>query len=145
MRRALLGLFKGIVVGGAIGFGLLKLEWTGSLWAYVACALVGAIVGVVCGRPPWKSETIWTPVVKLIVGAIIGSGLCALGQWLGGKSDFTLNVQGVKVALTSGSFLAPVVGILYGLFVEIDDGGKADKDNQKDAKEPAKLDAPRRK
>src|SRR3954452_12774598 len=79
MVRVILGLVKGAVVGGGVGYGLLRLGWTSAVFAYLACAVVGALVGVVAGRAPWKAETIWTPVVKAIVGAVIGVGLAALG------------------------------------------------------------------
>ncbi|MSP62037.1 MAG: hypothetical protein EXR72_17235 [Myxococcales bacterium] len=134
MLRAIVGLIKGLVVGGGVGYGLVVsgMAESGAL-AYVACALVGALVGVVCGRAPWKSETIWTPVVKMIVGAVIGGGLCALGRhFLPGATLYHVE----KFALTpqSGPFLATAIGVLYGVFVEIDDGGKSEKQGPKDQK-----------
>jgi hypothetical protein len=124
MVRVILGLLKGAVVGGAIGYGLLQLGWTGGVLAYLACAVVGALVGVVAGRAPWKAETIWTPVVKMIVGAVIGVGLCAVGFKLLPNPSFHVNQLG-NLELHSGPILAPLIGILYGIFVEVDDGGKA--------------------
>jgi Na+/proline symporter len=124
MMRVILGLVKGAIVGGAIGYGLLQLGWTGGVLAYLACAVVGALVGVVAGRAPWKAETIWTPVVKMIVGAVIGVGLCAIGFKLLPNPSFHLNQLG-NLELHSGPVLAPLIGILYGIFVEVDDGGKA--------------------
>jgi hypothetical protein len=127
MVRVVLGLIKGAIVGGGVGFGLLKLGWTGGLLAYLACAVVGALVGVVAGRAPWKAETIWTPVVKMIVGAVIGVGLCAIGFKL--LPDPTFHVSQVgELHLHSGPVLAPLIGILYGIFVEVDDGGAAKKE-----------------
>jgi hypothetical protein len=120
--RVILGLIKGAIVGGAIGFGLLHLGWTGGAIAYLACALVGALVGVVAGRAPWKAETIWTPVLKMIVGAGIGVGLCAVGFKLLPNPEFHAGQLG-DLSLHSGPVLAPLIGILYGVFVEVDDGG----------------------
>ena len=123
MVRVILGLIKGAVVGGAIGYGLLQLGWTSGVLAYLACAVVGAIVGVVAGRAPWRAETIWTPVVKAIVGAGIGVGLCAIGFKL--LPDPTFHVNGLgDLELHSGPVLAPLIGVLYGIFAEVDDGGK---------------------
>jgi hypothetical protein len=85
--RVIIGLVKGLIVGGAVGYGLLRLGWTSGVLAYVACAIVGAVVGVVAGRAPWKAETIWTPVLKMIVGAAIGVGLAALGTHFGPDSE----------------------------------------------------------
>ena len=122
MVRVILGFIKGAIIGGGIGFGLLRLGWTTSILAYLACALVGAVVGVVAGRAPWKAETICTPVVKMIVGAVIGVGLCAVGYKLLPNPSFHLQDLG-ELELHSGPVLAPLIGILYGIFVEVDDGG----------------------
>jgi hypothetical protein len=128
MLRVIVGLIKGAIIGGGVGFLLLKLGWTSStLIAYLACAAVGAVVGVVAGRAPWRAETIWTPVIKMIVGALVGVGLAAVGLKL--VPDFSLHVKqladfgGGDLHLHSAPLLAPIIGVLYGIFVEVDDGG----------------------
>ena len=134
--RVIIGLVKGLIVGGAVGYGLLRLGWTSGALAYVACAIVGALVGVVAGRAPWKAETIWTPVLKMIVGAAIGVGLAALGTHFGPDSEVyvrPLRTGLDHVPFRSGPILAPIIGVLYGVFVEWDDGGA-----KKDAAAPAK-------
>jgi hypothetical protein len=119
--RAILGLIKGGVVGGDIGYALYASGADGGVVTYAACALVGALVGIVCGRAPWRSDTIWTPVVKAIVGGLIGAGLAAAGRYL---PEATLpKVQGISLGTHGAPFLAAAVGVLYGIFVEIDDGG----------------------
>ena len=125
MGRALLGLIKGAIVGGGIGFGLLKLGNPTGVLVYLCLGLVGALVGLLCGRPPWRAETIWTPILKVLFGFGIGVGLYALGsRFLPGLS---VTVQGFTNALSlrSGAVLAPMIGVLYGMFVEVDDGGSA--------------------
>lgn len=123
--RVIVGLIKGLIVGGAAGYGLLRLGWTSAALAYVACAVVGAVVGVVAGRAPWKAETIWTPVLKLVVGAVVGVGLAALGLHFGPPSEVfvkPLHAGLDTVPFRSGIILAPIIGVLYGIFVEWDDG-----------------------
>ena len=61
MLRIIVGLVKGAIVGGGIGYALLRLGFQSSVMAYLGCALVGALVGVVAGRAPWKADTIRTP------------------------------------------------------------------------------------
>lgn len=124
--RVIVGLLKGLVVGGGVGYGMLRLGLVSPVFAYLACALVGALVGVVAGRAPWKAETIWTPVLKLVVGAGIGAGLVALGLHF--APETMLNIRPLQVGieqlpLRSGPIWAPIVGVLYGIFVEWDDGG----------------------
>jgi hypothetical protein len=124
--RVIIGLVKGLIVGGTVGYGLLRLGWTSGALAYVACAIVGALVGVVAGRAPWKAETIWTPVLKMIVGAGIGVGLAALATHFGPDSEVyvkPLKTGLEQVPFRSGPILAPIIGVLYGIFVEWDDGG----------------------
>jgi len=124
--RLIVGLVKGLIVGGLVGYGILRLGWTSTALAYVACAVVGALVGVVAGRAPWKAETIWTPVLKMVVGAGIGVGLAALGLHFGPGSEVyvrPLNAGLEHVPFRSGPILAPIIGMLYGVFVEWDDGG----------------------
>lgn len=131
MQRVLFGLLKGLVIGGGAGYLLLHLGWTSSIPAYLACAVVGALVGLLCGRLPWKSETIWTPVVKMIVGSLIGAGLCALGLKFLPEMKLPLGfAPGGQIVTNTAPVLAVLVGALYGIFVEVDDGGnrpEADK------------------
>jgi hypothetical protein len=123
MLRVIVGLIKGAVVGAGVGYGALRLGWQAGMLAYLACALVGALVGVVAGRPPWRSETSWTPIVKMVVGAIVGAGLCALALHF--LPNPTIDVAQLgPLELHSASLLAPLVGVLYGIFVEVDDGGE---------------------
>lgn len=138
MFRAIFGLIKGLIVGGAVGFALLKLGATshlGSTLIYGACAVVGALVGLVCGRAPWKSNTAWTSVIKAIVGAGIGAGLGALGLKL--VPDIHLfqlpgiaSLDAQSIGTHTGAFLTVAVGVLYGMFVEVDDGGAAETERK---------------
>jgi hypothetical protein len=128
MLRALIGLIKGLIVGGAVGYGLIELGAVAGIAAYAGCIVVGALVGVVCGRAPWRSETIWTPVVKAIVGGLIGLGLCALARHVPLPETRLFAFHGVDLRAGDAPVLAVVVGALYGMFVEIDDGGRSDKE-----------------
>jgi hypothetical protein len=140
--RVIIGLIKGLIVGGGVGYGLLRLGWGSHAIAYLACALVGALVGVVAGRAPWKAETIWTPVLKMIVGALIGVGLCALGVHFGPDAEVyvaPLRAGVDHVPFRSGIILGPIIGVLYGIFVEVDDGGAAKKEAAAKAADEAKA------
>ncbi len=141
MSRALFGLLKGLIAGAGISYGLLVLGKVDGPLAYLACGLVGAVVGLICGRAPWRAETIWTPALKMIFGLLVGTGLYALGRHFLPGQDLPMPhvpIQHVpeKLALNSGAVLAPVIGALYGLFVEVDDGG-APKEEKQQRKLPA--------
>lgn len=122
MGRALLGLIKGALIGGGIGYCLLKLGNPAGVLVYLCCGLVGAVVGLLCGRAPWHAETIWTPILKVIFGFGIGAGLYALGHRFAPGMSLTIQGFTEPTSLRSGATLAPLIGMLYGLFVEVDDG-----------------------
>ncbi len=126
MLRVLLGLLKGLIVGGAIGYGATKLGISGGPLAFATYAIVGFVVGLVCGKAVWRQPTMWTPALK----GFIGAGLLALLYWpiskfLGGVQIAALNeaVGTPDRPLTQLPLaLAPLLGVVYGIFVEVDDG-----------------------
>jgi hypothetical protein len=125
MLRVLLGIIKGGVVGAAVGFAATKVGFGTGAAAWLVYGLIGFLVGIVCGKAIWRHETLVTPVLKGVFGFLLGMGL----YWLAGKA-----LGGVKAPATTAFFtsndpistipllLGPVIGILYGIFVEVDDG-----------------------
>ena len=141
MVRVILGLVKGLLVGGGVGYLLASqgLGGAGAL-AYVACAVVGALVGVIAGRPPWRAETIWTPVVKALFGGVVGAGLCFVGSRFLPEVKLPSIANLHELPLRGAAFLSTAIGVLYGIFVEVDDGGTADAEKKAAAQKslPAK-------
>jgi hypothetical protein len=124
--RLILGILKGGIIGGGLGYGFYALG-LGGLFSWLLYPLIGVLVGFIAGRPFWAHDTIWTPVVKAVVGAVVGVGLYALAAKALGDPELGFIQEGAT--LTSLPYvLGGVVGVLYGVFVEIDDGGKADKE-----------------
>jgi ABC-type arginine transport system permease subunit len=126
MLRIIAGLLKGGIVGAGIGYGAFRLGLGSGGSGYLVYALVGFVVGIVCGRPLWRAETIWTPVVKGVVGAGLSCLVYFGGQKLLGRVvvplPASLGVDAlpfVKIPFVFGA----VVGIVYGVLVELDDGG----------------------
>lgn len=128
MLRLILGLAKGAVVGGALGYGAYHLGLDGGvLW--LVYGLVGLLVGFLCGRPVWsylrdRSSTVWTAILKGLFGLGIGCGLYAVASkvWSGPA----MAILGETRPLLGFQFvLGGAIGALYGAFVELDDGGPA--------------------
>jgi len=138
MGRVILGLLKGGVVGAAIGAGALKLGIAGGVLAVVTYAVIGGVVGMLCGRPPWRQDTVWTTALKGIFGAVVGAALYWGAGKLFGSTHLAfasrLGVPADRPLVDIPLLLGPAVGALWGLFVEIDDGGSADKDASKKRK-----------
>jgi hypothetical protein len=85
LGRLLLGIIKGIIVGGLVGFGLAKLGIVapGAVLAYLAAAVTGILVGLIAGKPIWAKDAKIEAGMKAFVGALLGAGLMfAARKWL---------------------------------------------------------------
>ena len=128
MLRIVLGLLKGGIVGAALGYLASRAGISGGVLGLLVQGAVGAAVGVICGKPIWRQETIWTPVLKALFGFGVGLGLAFLARKvLGGVHIPVAAIPGSsELPLPSvPALLGPLVGAAYGLFVEVDDGGGA--------------------
>lgn len=128
MGRLLLGLLKGGVVGAALGAGALKLGIAGGVLGTITYAVIGGLVGILCGKPPWRQDTVWTTTLKGIFGAVVGGALYwGLGKILpGAHLAFTAKLGAPDRALIDVPLLiGPLIGALWGSFVELDDGGSS--------------------
>lgn len=124
MLRVILGLLKGGVVGGALGYGAHAIGVSTGVLGYLVYAVIGFVVGVVCGKPLWRHETLWTPVVKGVIGALVCAGLYwGASKLLGGvPAPAFLGLEEGTVLAGAPFVLGPAIGILYGILVEVDDG-----------------------
>ena len=123
--RLVLGLLKGAVIGGAVGYGAYSLNWTGGMH-WVTYGVVGALVGLLVGRPLWshladKSSTAWTAILKGIFGYGVGVGLYAIVAKAWGGFDMTLMDNEVRNVSNWQFVMGGAIGAIYGGFVEIDD------------------------
>ena len=140
--KLLVGLLKGAVIGGAIGYGAFALgKATGFDNPWLTFGLVGMLVGLFVGRPIWSlikdsSSTSWVSVLKAAFGFGVGCGLYALISKVWSP---TIEIAGYP--FMQSVILSGAVGAVYGGFVELDDaiGGDGDKDK---GKAPAKKALP---
>lgn len=131
--RLVLGLLKGAVIGGGLGYGAYAAGLDGG-FNWLTYALVGFVVGLLVGRPIWShvadsGSTIWTPVLKGIFGVIIGVGIYALVGKAWGTFDITISaLEKAPRRMHDWTFiLGGAIGALYGAFVEVDDQPEGDK------------------
>jgi hypothetical protein len=116
--KLLVGLLKGAVIGGGISYGAYR---AGFDVPWITYGVVGALVGLVAGRPIWslirdKNATSVVAMLRAAFGFGVGCGLFALENkaW----SPSPLLVSGVDV------FSWPLgigIGAIWGAFVELDD------------------------
>lgn len=127
LGRLLVGIVKGIVLGGLLGFALVKLGQAVpiAVVAYVAAAVTGILIGLIAGKPIWAKDAKIEAGMKAGVGALLAMGLMfAARKWLtmpvpGALLDVTrANVQGAapsvgQFAMTSLAAVAAVLGGFY--------------------------------
>jgi hypothetical protein len=122
--RLLIGLVKGAVVGGAVGYGAYYLG-LGGAFHWITYGVIGALVGLLCGRPFWshlldKSSTTWTAILKGIFGFGVGVGLYAIVAKAWGGFELSL-MDETRLVQDWPFALGGAIGALYGAFVEVDD------------------------
>ena len=133
--RLLLGILKGIVLGGLLGFGLAKLGFPapGALLAYPAAALTGILVGLVAGKPIWAADGRIEAGLKAGFGALLGLGLMfALRKWVSVPLPFQvagLTAEGATLGGTALTSLA-LIGALLGGFYDADNTPEPEGDGK---------------
>lgn len=147
MSKLLVGILKGAVIGGALGYGAFELgKATGFDNPWIVYGLIGAIVGLFVGRPIWsllrdKDATMVVSLLKSAFGFGIGCGLYALVAKVWSPDPQLLPIMDGHGAFYWPPTLGGAIGAIYGGFVELDDaigdGDKGDKGGG-GKKEPAK-------
>ena len=138
MIKLLVGILKGAVIGGALGYGVYALgeiPVLGNPW--ILYGLIGAFVGLFVGRPIWslirdKNATSVIAILKSAFGFGIGCGLYALIVKAWGPE---LAISTIPNVFAWPPTLGGLIGAVYGGFVELDDAiGDGDKDKKAAAK-----------
>ncbi len=125
LKRLLLGLVKGGLVGGAFallmihGFGL---NAFGALLAYILAVVVGVVTGLIAGKPIWAKDARIEAGLKAVAGAVVGALLMfALRSWANISLDLGAYGNGVIGELPIVAL--PMVATILALFYEVDNTG----------------------
>ena len=124
LLRPFFGILKGGVLGAAGGAGAWAL-YHGAvaprLIEYLLYGAVGALAGVFAGQPPWRKGAWVATILKAVFGLGAGIGLYVLARRF---FHPTVDLFEMSAALPRHYLvMAPVVGAVWGMIVEIDDGG----------------------
>jgi len=138
LKRLLIGILKGIVVGGGVGAALYFGLSQGSLesaWAYLLYGVVGAITGVIAGKPLWKPGAWIEALLRGVFGIAVGCGLYALASSFLHVSAIPLPAslfpalppaEQARFLFQQPLAMAPLMATLYASLIELDNDGKGD-------------------
>ncbi|MEO8706660.1 MAG: hypothetical protein ABI867_41930 [Kofleriaceae bacterium] len=134
MIKLLVGILKGAVIGGALGYGAYALGDVPVLSnPWILYGLIGAIVGLFVGKPVWalikdKNATNVIAILKAAFGFGIGCGLYAI---IAKAWNPTLEIAAIENVFAWPPTLGGAIGAVYGGFVELDDAIGDDKSGDK--------------
>ncbi len=129
MVRLVLGLIKGLIIGGGVGYGAHAAGMNGG-FNWLTYGIIGVMVGLLVGRPIWshladKKSTVWTSVIKAIFGYAVGVGLYAIVAKAWGGFDIT--IAGEPENLYNLQYiLGGAIGGIFGAWIEVDDAMPAE-------------------
>ena len=134
MIKLVVGILKGAVIGGAVGYGAYALgNATGLESPWLIYGTIGALVGLIAGRPIWsllrdKNATAWVSALKAAFGFGVGCGLYAIIAKAWNPGELIVAIGGRDVNLfTWPVTVGGAIGAVYGAFVELDDAIGDDK------------------
>ncbi len=134
LKRLLLGLIKGVIVGGAIGAVLhfaLGVTAIGVGLGYLLYGVTATLAGVVAGQPPWRQGAWIASVLKGLFGFGVGVGVYALvTHFLRIPVGGLLQIPPQTMIAQAPLLFAPAVATVYATLVELDDGGEQAKDDK---------------
>jgi hypothetical protein len=132
--KLLVGILKGVIVGGAVGYGAYALgDATGFGNPWLTYGVIGAFVGLIVGRPIWsllrdQNATAWIAILKAAFGFGVGCGLYAIVAKVWSPSALTVMIGAIEVNVFDWPVtVGAAIGAVYGGFVELDDAIGDDK------------------
>jgi len=132
LKRLLIGLVKGVLLGGVLGLVLVKglgVATMGVWVAYLLAVVAGALSGLVAGKPIWAAGARIEAGLKAVVGALLGAGLMyALRRWFALQLDLGQLGQGSvgQLPIVSLPLIATALSMLY----ELDNTGDEDDETK---------------
>ena len=130
LGRLLLGIVKGIIVGGLVGFALAKLGFAapGAVVAYLAAAVTGVLIGLVAGKPIWAADGKIEAGLKAFFGILLGLGaMFVLRTWANVHLDLSMLKAGEGALGDLPAASLPLMAAVLAGFYEIDNSPSTDK------------------
>ncbi len=137
VKRLLIGMFKGLLIGGLVGaavYGGLHWGVVQGLTAYALYGVLGALTGALAGKPFWRAGAGIEAALRAVFGIAVGCGLYALAAAFLPFDALQLPQLGAALppAETASrmfqqpALIGPAIAVLYAALLELDNDGKGD-------------------
>jgi hypothetical protein len=120
VRRLLLGLVKGLLIGGIFAVALIQVLGVpvfGAFLAYTAAVLVGAITGLFAGKPFWAKDARIEVILKAVVAA---ASMFALRKWVTAEIDLSAVGAGAGAVGGLPALSLPLISTFLAVVFELD-------------------------
>jgi hypothetical protein len=145
LKRLLIGVIKGLLLGGLVYAGLvfgLHMVFSGGIIAYVLAVVLGALTGLIAGKPIWRSGA----GVEAGLKAFFGMGLAALGMYLVDRFvPLTTLMQTFAPSSVPGTtpgynlLALPVISTILAMLYEVDNTPEPEGAEKKGEAAPKQL------
>lgn len=125
LKRLVVGALKGLVLGAlaaaAVVYGMKLVSFDGALLAYACAALLGALTGLLTGKPVWAPEAKVEALLKSAVGILLAcAALFGLRKWLAVPIDLSSYDAGSGVVGQLPAATLPLIAAFLGAVFELD-------------------------
>jgi hypothetical protein len=122
LRRLLLGLVKGLLIGGLLAAALVQglgVSVFGALLAYASAVVLGVLAGLFAGKPFWAKDARIEVALKAVVGAAVATAsMFALRKWV--TTELHLGAFGAGAVGSLPAVSLPLIATFLALVFEID-------------------------
>jgi hypothetical protein len=125
LKRLLLGLIEGLLLGGALAAVLVQVlgmpAFEGTFSAYLAAVATGALTGLVAGRPIWRKGASLEAGLKAVAGMALSAGLLfVIRRWLKVELDLSVIGAGRGTIGTLPVAILPLLSTALSVVFELD-------------------------
>jgi len=143
----MVGLVKGLLIGGLAAFGLVQglgVTTFGAALAYLAAVTTGVLTALLAGRPVWARGARVEAAVKSVAGALLAAGVMfALRRWGDVSVDLSTIGAGAGALAELPVVALPVVATVLALVFELDNTGDDEAQSRRGSGSAARKSKPR--
>ena len=143
LKRLILGLVKGLVIGGVVALIVVKglgVATFGGALAYLCAIGTGVLAGLLAGKPVWARGARIEATLKVMVGAGLAAGVMfALRKWVGLSLDLSAMEAGSGLIGDLPAASLPLIGTVLAVLFDLDNTPGEPEPREAEAAAPSRA------